>query len=105
LFTWLASYLSERIQVTKFGSELSDGLAVHGGVPEGNRIGPVAFIVHINCLPLVLKQPEINHGDVSEVSDDSDDDVTIFMVTQQSLKLSISKIIYQATPLGILKEI
>ena len=79
LFTWLASYLSERIQVTKFGSELSDGLAVHGGVPEGNRIGPVAFIVHINCLPLVLKQPEINHGDVSEVSDDSDDDVTIFM--------------------------
>jgi hypothetical protein len=39
------------------------------GVPQGSRIGPVAFVVHINGLPLVLKQPEINHGDVSEVSE------------------------------------
>jgi hypothetical protein len=26
-----------------------------------------------------LKQPEINYGDVSEVSEDSDDDATILM--------------------------
>ena len=64
LVTWLALYLSDRIQVTKFVSELPDRLAVHGGAPQGSRIGPVAFIVHIYGLPLVLKQPETYYGDV-----------------------------------------
>ncbi len=75
LVTWLASYLSGRTQVTKFGTQVSDRVAVNGGVPQGSRLGPVAFIVHINSLPSALKKPERTSD--SEVSDD--DDVTIFM--------------------------
>ena len=72
LVTWLASYLSGRTQITKFGTQVSDRVAVNGGVPQG----PVAFIVHINGLPSALKKPERTSD--NEVSDD-DDDVTIFM--------------------------
>ena len=75
LVTWLASYLSGRTQITKFGTQVSDRVAVNGGVPQGSRLGPVAFIVHINSLPSALKKPDRTSD--SEVSDD--DDVTIFM--------------------------
>ena len=47
LVTWLASFLSGRTQITKYGSEVSDKHIVHGGVPQGSKIGPVAFIVLI----------------------------------------------------------
>ena len=80
LVTWLASYLSGRTQVTKYGSEISDKRIVHGGVPQGSKIGPVVFTVHfINDLPLVLKQPEITYSDDMTKCDNDDDDVTIFM--------------------------
>ena len=35
LVTWLASYLSGRTQITKYGSEVSDKRIVHG-VPQGS---------------------------------------------------------------------
>jgi hypothetical protein len=35
IFVKLAFVLSDRIQVTKFGSELSDKFAVNGGIPQG----------------------------------------------------------------------
>lgn len=79
LITWLASYLSGRTQVTKYGSEVSDRLEVHGGVPQGSRIGPVAFIVHINGLPLVLKESERTYNDDVPKGNEDEDDVTIFM--------------------------
>ncbi len=77
LVTWLASYLSGRTQITKFGTQVSDRVAVNEGVPQGSRLGSVAFIVHINGLPSTLKKPERTTD--NEVSDDDDDDVTIFM--------------------------
>ena len=79
LVTRLAFYLSGRTQVTKYGSDISDKRIVHGGVPQGSKIGPVVFIVHINDLPLVLKQPEIIYSDGMTKCDNDDDDVTIFM--------------------------
>ncbi len=81
LVTWLASYLSGRTQITKFRTEVSDRVAVNGSIPQGIRLGPVAFIVHINGLPSVLKIPERTFDDSVSVGgdDDDDDDVTIFM--------------------------
>ena len=63
--------MSGKTQVTKYGSEISDKRIVHGG--------PVVFIVHINDLPLVLKQPETTYSDDMTKCDNDDDDVTIFM--------------------------
>ena len=40
LVTWLASYLSGRMQVTKYGSEISDKRMVHRGVPQGSKSRP-----------------------------------------------------------------
>ena len=55
LVTLLASYSSGRTQITQYGSEVSDKCLVHGGVSQGSKIGPAAFIVHINGLPLIFK--------------------------------------------------
>ena len=51
VLSWLASYLSGRSQVTRYGNEISNRAVVGGGVPQGSRIGSVAFIVHINGCP------------------------------------------------------
>ena len=55
LIGWLGSYLSKRMQVTRFGNELSTSCMINGGVPQGSRIGPIAFVVHINGLKAVIK--------------------------------------------------
>ena len=54
-----ASYLSERSQFTKFGNEVSNLEYVKGGVPQGSKLGPIAFIVHINNLPSAVKPKDL----------------------------------------------
>ncbi|XP_028402121.1 uncharacterized protein LOC114525113 [Dendronephthya gigantea] len=48
---WFASYLTNRSQVTSFQGEQSDRKRVKGGVPQGSKLGPIAFIIKINQLP------------------------------------------------------
>jgi hypothetical protein len=66
--SWLGSYLKDRSQVTKFGNEFSQEARVEGGVPQGRKIGPIAFIIHINNLPLII--PQVNP---------EDEDISLFM--------------------------
>ena len=44
----LGSYLSKRMQVARFGNELSTNCMINRGIPRGTRIGSIAFVVHIN---------------------------------------------------------
>jgi hypothetical protein len=46
LISWLGSYLSKRMQVTRFGNEFSTSCAINGGVPQGSRIGPIPNSFH-----------------------------------------------------------
>ena len=56
LIRWFASYLNERFYFTQFGKEASDFVNVTGGVPQGSKLGPMAFVIKINMLPSVIEQ-------------------------------------------------
>ena len=51
---------------------------INGGIPQGSRIGPIAFIIHINALHAVIKDSESNLTE-SSLGSDNDDDLTMFM--------------------------
>ena len=44
---WFASYLHGRSQFTSFQGEQSDLRKIRGGVPQGSKLGPLAFILKI----------------------------------------------------------
>ena len=56
LIRWFASYLNEWFHFTQFGKEASDFVNVTGGVPQGSKLGPIAFVIKINMLPSVIEQ-------------------------------------------------
>ena len=52
LIKWFATFLKDRSHFTRVGKEEWCFQNINGGVAQGSRVGPVAFIVHINKLPL-----------------------------------------------------
>lgn len=48
LIRWLATFLKDRSHFTRFGKEESGIQHINEGVPQGSKVGPMAFVVHIN---------------------------------------------------------
>ena len=86
----IASYLKGRYQVTKFENVLSDPVEIKGGVPQGNEIAPLAFVIHIHDLPSVIHSPENNNNDDSTSM--FMDDTTLFEIIRVSEHISRSAI-------------
>jgi hypothetical protein len=53
LIGWFVSYLQGRSQITSHHSVKSERMEINGGVPQGSKLGPIAFIIKTNQLPSV----------------------------------------------------
>ena len=52
---WFRSYLSNRNQVVRINSTLSDALPLVSGVPQGSIMGPLLFTIYVNDIPTIPK--------------------------------------------------
>ena len=72
LLPWLASYLSDRLQRVTIDGSTSCFKKINAGVPQGGKIGPIAFITKINKLPdLALTDKNSGKEYVSIFMDDT----------------------------------
>jgi Reverse transcriptase (RNA-dependent DNA polymerase) len=54
LCKWLLSYLKGQTQKVRIGEALSHDAIVKSGVPQGNYLGPLLFILYLNDLSQVF---------------------------------------------------
>ena len=62
LIPWIVSYLKGRKQrrLGKLGNVTSNLEDVYGGIPQGSKIGPLAFVIKINSLEQVCLENDSN---------------------------------------------
>ena len=54
---WFQNYLSDHFQQVKCGTVFSDWKLVKGGIPQGNALGPLLFLIYVNNIP-----KQVQHG-------------------------------------------
>lgn len=63
---WFESYLSGRMQQTKFNEEISPKRVIDNGLPQGSSLAPILFLLYINDIIRVL-----NHAKANLFADDT----------------------------------
>jgi len=67
LFKWLENYLSDRQQRVVFRGFQSSWLPIQAGVPQGSVLGPTLFLLYINDLPFLLRNPSCLFADDTSI--------------------------------------
>ena len=60
---WFKSYLCNRSQAVHGNSFLSDFKTYNIGIPQGSILGPLLFIIFVNCLPDVVTCKTVMYAD------------------------------------------
>ena len=56
LIHWFGTYLNKISHFTKFGNDTSGYAYINGGVPQGSKLGLIAFVIKIDKLPSIHQQ-------------------------------------------------
>ena len=73
---WYASYLNKRSQIALYRGAKSERMITHGGIPQGSKLGHIAFIIKINDLPLATNW---DPNDEQNLSNGCDGETVLFM--------------------------
>ena len=57
LIIWFATYLHGRRQMCTFRNQKSECKSITGGIPQGSKLGPLAFVIRNNQLANVVETP------------------------------------------------
>ena len=77
LLQWVRSFLSERKQRVRVGSEYSKKSDVLSGIPQGSILGPVLFTIFINDLPNSIESTCKIFADDTKIYNNTDENKTI----------------------------
>lgn len=81
LLSWFSSFLTERFQIVKYNEFFSNPISITSGVPQGDHISPLLFLLYINDISSSLK-----HTNILLFADDAKLYKTIYSVSD-ALKL------------------
>ena len=63
---WFQNYLSDHFQQVKCSTVFSDWKLVKGGIPQGNALGPLLFLIYVNNIP-----KQVQHGPLLQFTNDT----------------------------------
>ena len=66
IYDWISDFLTDRTQTVVLEGEMSSKAPVTSGVPQGNVLGPILFLIYINDFPEYLQ-----HSTLRLFADDS----------------------------------
>ena len=97
----LASYLANRKQCVQINDTYSNFITTNMSIPQGSVLGPLMFLVFINCLPNISQKflptmfaddctLSFRNTDINNLISDCNEDLTLFKLWSDANRLTIN---------------